>query len=301
MSEYDAAGRIITTAVDAFGSVDILVNNAGLSAGSVIWELEPELFNRVTAVHIQGAFNCTRHAVTHMKQRAWGRIVNLVSRSGLIGVAGSAAYGTGKGGLFGFTNVISRDLARFGITVNGVNPSSTDTRMVSEAIEKGVQEGGARAKMAAGLKAVLQTPQDVAVLIAALCSERAAGINGQFFFVRRTEVGLFQPLTLTQTMSRDRLFRRRLRPGRLCRNRAGRKFSLRRSYPGALQDGLLRVGLVRQPVFRTMARRGSRGLGASCERGGQIQISGFRASADRSLRRRSAAGFHRPPQSRFAR
>ncbi len=203
VSEYDAAGRIIATAVEAFGSVDILVNNAGLSAGSVIWELEPELFNRVTAVHIQGAFNCTRHAVTHMKQRAWGRIVNLVSRSGLIGVAGSAAYGTGKGGLFGFTNVISRDLAGFGITVNGVNPSSTDTRMVSEAIEKGVQEGGARAKMAAGLKAVLQTPQDVAVLIAALCSERAAGINGQFFFVRRTEVGLFQPLTLTQTMSRD--------------------------------------------------------------------------------------------------
>ncbi len=203
VSEYDAAGRIIATAVDAFGSVDILVNNAGLSAGTVIWDLEPELFNRVTAVHIQGAFNCTRHAVTHMKERAWGRIVNLVSRSGLIGVAGNAAYGTGKGGLFGFTNVISRDLAPFGITVNGVNPSSTDTRMVSEAIEKGVKEGGARAKMAAGLKAVLQTPQDVAVLIVALCSERAAGISGQFFFVRRTEVGLFQPLTLTQTMSRE--------------------------------------------------------------------------------------------------
>ncbi len=203
VSEYDAAGRIIATAVEAFGSVDILVNNAGLSAGTVIWDLEPELFNRVTAVHIQGAFNCTRHAVTHMKERAWGRIVNLVSRSGLIGVAGNAAYGTGKGGLFGFTNVISRDLAPFGITVNGVNPSSTDTRMVSEAIEQGVKEGVARAKMAAGLKAVLQTPQDVAVLIVALCSERAAGISGQFFFVRRTEVGLFQPLTLTQTMSRE--------------------------------------------------------------------------------------------------
>jgi len=203
VSEYDAAGRIIATAVEAFGSVDILINNAGLSAGTVIWDLEPELFNRVTAVHIQGAFNCTRHAVAHMKERAWGRIVNLVSRSGLIGVAGNAAYGTGKGGLFGFTNVISRDLADFGITVNGVNPSSTDTRMVSEAIDKSLKEGGARAKMAEGLKAVLQTPQDVAVLIAALCSERAAGISGQFFFVRRTEVGLFAPLTLTQTMSRD--------------------------------------------------------------------------------------------------
>ena len=66
-----------------------------------------------------------------------------------------------------------------------------------------MKEGGARAKMAANLKAVLQTPQDVAVVIAALCSDNAAGINGQFFFVRRTEVGIFQPLELTQTISRD--------------------------------------------------------------------------------------------------
>lgn len=203
VSEFDAAGRIIGAAIDAFGSVDILVNNAGLSAGTVIWDLEPEVFNRVIGVHIQGAFNCTRHAVTHMKERGWGRIVNLVSRSGLIGVAGNAAYGTGKGGLFGFTNVISRDLAPFGITVNGVNPSSTDTRMVGEAIDAGIKEGGARAKMAANLKAVLQTPHDVAVLIAALCSNQASTITGQFFFVRRTEVGLFQPLTLTQTQSRE--------------------------------------------------------------------------------------------------
>ncbi len=203
VTEFDAAGRIIGAAVEAFGSMDILVNNAGLSAGTVIWDLDPELFNRVTAVHIQGSFNCTRHAVTHMKEKGWGRIVNLVSRSGLIGVAGNAAYGTGKGGLFGFTNVISRDLAPHGITVNGVNPSSTDTRMVSEAIDKGMKEGGARAKMAENLKAVLQTPQDVAVVIAALCSDNAAGISGQFFFVRRTEVGIFQPLTLTQTISRD--------------------------------------------------------------------------------------------------
>jgi len=203
VSEFDAAGKIIDAAVEAFGSVDILVNNAGLSAGTVIWELEPDVFNRVIAVHLQGSFNCTRHAVTHMKEKGWGRIINLVSRSGLIGVAGNAAYGAGKGGIFGFTNVISRDLVPYGVTVNGVNPSSTDTRMVSEAIHAGLKQGGARAKMAENLKSVLQTPHDVAVLIAALCSNQAADITGQFFFVRRTEVGLFQPLTLTQTMSRE--------------------------------------------------------------------------------------------------
>ena len=203
VTEFDAAGRIIATALDRFGGVDILVNNAGLSAGASIWELEPDVFERVIATHINGTYNCTRHAVVHMKQKGWGRIVNLVSRSGLIGVAGNAAYGTGKGGIFGFTNVVSRDLARFGITVNGVNPSSTDTRMVSEAIEAAQQAGGEFAKRAENLKAVLQTPHDVAVLIAALCSDQAASISGQFFFVRKTEVGLFQPLTLTRTTSRE--------------------------------------------------------------------------------------------------
>ena len=72
VSEFDAAGRIVDAALEAFGSVDILVNNAGLSAGTVIWDLEPEVFNRVIAVHLQGAFNCTRHAVTHMKEKGWG-------------------------------------------------------------------------------------------------------------------------------------------------------------------------------------------------------------------------------------
>jgi NAD(P)-dependent dehydrogenase (short-subunit alcohol dehydrogenase family) len=203
VSDFEAAGRIIGAAVEAFGSVDILVNNAGLSAGAPIWELEPDVFDRVIATHIHGTYYCTRHAVPHMKGKGWGRIVNLVSRSGLTGVAGSGAYGAGKGGIFGFTNVVSRDLAPFGITVNGVNPSSTDTRMVSEAIAAGERGGGAGAERAASLRAVLQAPEEVAVLIAALCSEQAASINGQFFFVRGTEVGLFRPLSVEQTTKRE--------------------------------------------------------------------------------------------------
>ena len=203
VTEFESAGRIIGTALREYGAVDILVNNAGLSAGTLIWDLDPEVFEQVTAVHLRGTFNCTRHAVPSMKEKGWGRIVNLVSRSGLIGVSGNAAYGAGKGGIFGLTNVISRDLASHGITVNGVNPSSTDTRMVSEAIEAGIEAGGEMATRAANLKAVLQTPFDVAVLISALCSDQAENISGQFFFVCKTEVGIFQPLTLTQTFSRE--------------------------------------------------------------------------------------------------
>jgi NAD(P)-dependent dehydrogenase (short-subunit alcohol dehydrogenase family) len=203
VTDFEAAGRIIAAGVESFGGVDILVNNAGLSAGAPIAELSPELFARVTAVHMAGTFHCTRHAIASMRERGGGRIVNLVSRSGLTGVAGGAAYGAGKGGIFGFTNVASRELAPLGITVNGVNPSSTDTRMVTEAIDAARRQGGELAKRADNLEAVLQSPEQVATVIAALCSEQAAAISGQFFFVCRNQVGLFQPLTVTQSVDQE--------------------------------------------------------------------------------------------------
>jgi len=203
VAEFESAGRIIDTAVKRFGGVDILVNNAGLSAGSPIWEQDPELFARVGASHVGGTFHCTRHAVPYMKQKRWGRIVNLVSRSGILGIAGTIAYGTAKGGVFGFTNVASRDLAPHGVTVNAVNPSSTETRMVMQAVESGRRLGGEAGRRADNLMAVLQRPEDVAVLIAYLCTEEAAGITGQVFLVKKSEIGLFQPLTVTQSLSKE--------------------------------------------------------------------------------------------------
>jgi len=203
VAEWASARRIIELARDRFGAVDVLVNNAGLSAGAPIWELDPELFARVVASHLGGAFHCTRAAAPHMKERRWGRIVNLVSRAGIIGVPGNAAYGAGKGGVFGLTNVASRDLAPFAVTVNAVNPSSTDTRMVARAVESARAAGGEAAKRAQNLLAVMQRPEDVAVLITALCSEAAARITGQVFFVAKSRVALFQPLTLAQSTEKD--------------------------------------------------------------------------------------------------
>ena len=203
VAEWNGAQRIVKSALDRFGGIDVLVNNAGLSAGAPLWELEPALFERVVASHLHGTFYCTRAAVPHMKERRFGRIVNLVSRAGIIGVPGNAAYGAGKGGVFGLTNVASRDLAPFGITVNAVNPSSTDTRMVARAIEAGRAAGGDAARRAENLAATMQRPEDVAVLIAALCSEAAARINGQVFFVAKSRIGLFAPLALAQSRDKD--------------------------------------------------------------------------------------------------
>jgi 3-oxoacyl-[acyl-carrier protein] reductase len=196
----------VKTALDAFGGVDILVNNAGIALAKPIWETDPDLFTRVCDSHVKGTFFCTRHAVPHMMANRWGRIVNLVSRAGLIGVPANGAYAAGKGGVFGLTNVAARDLAEFGITVNGVNPSSTETRMVTDAVEKFRKQGGDAAIRADALMKVAQQPEDVAVLIAGLCSEEAAGINGQIFFVQKGEIGLFQPLTIGQRENRPNGF-----------------------------------------------------------------------------------------------
>jgi len=203
VAEWEGAGRIVQTALDRFGSVDILVNNAGLSIATPIWELGPELFERICDSHVKGTFFCTRHAVPHMMKQRWGRIVNIVSRAGLIGVPSNGAYAAGKGGVFGLTNVISRDLAPYGITVNAVNPSSTETRMVTTAVETFRKQGGDAAVRAENLMKAAQQPEDVAVLIASLCSQEAGSLNGQVFFVAKGEIGLFQPLSIGQKTSKQ--------------------------------------------------------------------------------------------------
>ncbi|MEM7143222.1 MAG: SDR family NAD(P)-dependent oxidoreductase [Actinomycetota bacterium] len=203
VADFDEAGRIIETAIGEFGRVDILVNNAGLTSSGPLKSTGPEDFERISASHIKGTFNCSRHAVPHMIDAGWGRIVNLVSRAGISGIPGSLAYGVGKGGVFGFTNVASRELARHGITVNAINPASTETRMVTQAtdrMQQGNEEMQARAE---AMLAAAQSPEQVAVVIAWLCTPAAADVNGQVFLVSRDDVGLFQPLTVTQRVGRD--------------------------------------------------------------------------------------------------
>jgi NAD(P)-dependent dehydrogenase (short-subunit alcohol dehydrogenase family) len=201
VTDFAGVERMVAEAIERFGGVDIVVNNAGLSSSAPIWETDPDVFDRVSASHAKGTFNTIRCVAPQMRARGWGRIVNLVSRAGLVGIPGAAAYAAGKGAVFALTNVAARDLASTGITVNAVNPGSTGTRMVLGAVERARAQGGAGAERAARLEAALQPPEDVAVLIAALCTEDAARFTGQVFFVARGEVGLFRPLGVEQKAS----------------------------------------------------------------------------------------------------
>ena len=202
VTDFAGIERMVAEAVDRFGGVDVLVNNAGMSSVAPIWEMDPDVFDRVSASHGKGTFNTIRCVAPHMRARGWGRIVNLVSRAGLVGIPGTAAYAAGKGAVFALTNVAARDLAPSGITVNAVNPGSTGTRMVLDAVERARAQGGAAAvSRAAKMEAALQAPEDVAALIAALCTEEAGQLTGQVFFVGRGELGLFRPLGVDQRTS----------------------------------------------------------------------------------------------------
>jgi NAD(P)-dependent dehydrogenase (short-subunit alcohol dehydrogenase family) len=198
VADFAGAGRLVEAALEGFGGLHILVNNAGLSAPGPmpIWEAEPELFARIVASHVAGTYNCTRHAAGHLKAQGRGSIVNLVSRAGLVGMPGTCAYGTAKGGIFAFTNVVSRDLAPFGVRVNAVNPASTETRMVTRAIEGLRAQGAAGSAAADNLAAQLQPPENVAALIAALCCDPVGDVTGQVFFLRQDEIGIYQPPAL---------------------------------------------------------------------------------------------------------
>ncbi len=111
----------------ALGRLDVLVNNAGIQRPQPITEITVEDWDRMMAVHLRGAFLCSREAARHMIARRAGRIINLCSQLGYIGRERYTAYSTAKGGMIAFTRALAKELAPHGILVNGVAPGLVDT------------------------------------------------------------------------------------------------------------------------------------------------------------------------------
>ncbi|MGC9320326.1 MAG: 3-oxoacyl-[acyl-carrier-protein] reductase [Armatimonadota bacterium] len=111
------------------GAVHVLVNNAGITADRTVRKMAPEEWDRVIAVNLTGAFNCTRAVIEQMAERGWGRIVSISSVVALMGNFGQANYAASKAGIIGMTKSLARELARKGVTVNAVAPGFIDTEM----------------------------------------------------------------------------------------------------------------------------------------------------------------------------
>jgi 3-oxoacyl-[acyl-carrier protein] reductase len=164
----------VARAVDEFGSVDILVNNAGtLDHVAQFGDQSAELWERDLRVNLTGAFNCAQAVWPHMKERGWGRIVNMASVAGTLGGFGQASYSSTKAGLLGLTKSLALEGARHGITANAIVPGIIGTEVFSF----GSPEMNDRMIKRTAMRRVGE-PQDVANAIAFLCSDLASYITG---------------------------------------------------------------------------------------------------------------------------
>ncbi|GIH24778.1 short-chain dehydrogenase [Acrocarpospora phusangensis] len=118
----EGAEAIIRTALDAFGRVDVVINNAGILRDKSFGKMSVEEFDNVLAVHVRGSFLVSRAAFPHMKEQAYGRIVNTSSPAGLFGNFGQANYSTAKMGLVGLTKTLGIEGARANIRANAIAP-----------------------------------------------------------------------------------------------------------------------------------------------------------------------------------
>ncbi len=160
--------------VEEFGSVDILVNNAGtLDHLGQLTDQQSELWERDLRVNLTGAFNCAQAVWPHMKERGWGRIVNMASVAGTLGGFGQASYSATKAGLLGLTRTLALEGARYGITCNAIVPGIIGT----EAFNFGNPDMNERMVKRTAMRRPGE-PQDVANAIAFLCSDLASYITG---------------------------------------------------------------------------------------------------------------------------
>lgn len=191
VTSFEGAANIVQTAVDAFGAIDILVNNAGIVRDSTLVKMTEQDFDDVVAVHMKGAFNCTRHAAPLMKERGYGRIINVTSSAGLRGNFGQTNYGGAKAALMGMTFIWALELGKYGITSNAVAPAGA-TRMTAALFERSGTGPPPE-----------QDPSLNAPLVAFLASEQAAHVNGQILGRSDFAFTLFQHPKQVAFMWRD--------------------------------------------------------------------------------------------------
>src|SRR5690606_26418860 len=164
-----AAQALAAAAMSRWGRIDILVNNAGVAMYRLLLDTTVEEWDAVMAVHLRGAFNCTKAVLPHMIRAGRGRIINLSSVWGQLGAANEVAYSTAKAGLIGFTRALAREVGRAGITVNAVAPGAIETDMLAGLSPE------ERAELAEAIPLNrLGTPEEVASVVVFLASPQAA-------------------------------------------------------------------------------------------------------------------------------
>ena len=172
LSTKEGAEQVIERANEEFGELDVLVNNAGINRDAMLHKMSDEEWESVIAVDLAAVFYTTRAAARRMRERGYGRIVNISSGSWLGNVA-QANYAAAKAGVVGLSKTAARELARKGVTVNVICPGFIDTQMtrgIPEHIRDGILE-----RIPIGRAG---EPEDVGAAVAFFASDEAAYLTG---------------------------------------------------------------------------------------------------------------------------
>ncbi len=203
--ETETGEKLVKMALDSFGRLDIVVNNAGILRDRMLFNMNPEDWDAVIAVHLRGHYNVTKPACVYFRQeRKGGVIINTGSTSGL-GNPGQTNYAAAKEGIVGFTRTVAREMGRYGVRCNAIRPQAATRMTLSPDMRARFERAGeAGMKMLAALEK--QDPTQIGPMVAWLCTDEAANVNGRTFLVRAGFVGLYSEPDIIASVEGDELW-----------------------------------------------------------------------------------------------
>ncbi len=203
VADFEQAGQIIATAIDAYGQLDILVNNAGISRDGLFHQISPEDFAAVVGTHLKGTFNTCRHAVPLMMAQRSGRIINTAS-SQWRNPEGRAAYGAAKGGIVSLTWDLAFELRYHNITVNAIAPMAQTRGFLNYSHPQVLAEAGIPAKKAGDeLASARPGGEHVSPIVVWLATDAASHVNGCVFRAGSGKYGIYTHPTEVRAVHKD--------------------------------------------------------------------------------------------------
>ncbi|MGH2373326.1 MAG: 3-oxoacyl-ACP reductase family protein [bacterium] len=191
--------RGVGESVARFGSLDILVNNAGITRDALSLRMSPEDWQAVIDTNLTGAVRFCRHALPFLLASQSGRVINIASVAGIVGNAGQANYSSAKAALIGLTQVLAREFAPKGVTVNAVAPGAIDAGIVAS-----MPEEQRRRLVAAIPMGRMGTADEVAALVVFLAGPLAGYITGQTIIIDGGTTAGGLPITVDVAAGRER-------------------------------------------------------------------------------------------------